>query len=97
MKDDTMKHMHSLLVSLAMVASSSALAQGGTETDTFNCGQGFIEAGTSAAEVLRMCGEPTTRLAEDQWVYDRGPDQFTTTVYFEADGTVGRIDQAQND
>ncbi len=91
-----MKGIHYVIAIFLTTAVSSAFAQG-TETDTFNCGQGFIEAGTSAAEVLRMCGEPTTRLAEDQWVYDRGPDQFTTTVYFEADGTVGRIDQAQND
>lgn len=91
-----MKYKYSLIAALIMASSSMALAQGGTETDSFNCGQGFVEAGTAAEEVLRLCGEPTTRLAEDQWVYERGPEQFTTTIYFEADHTVGRIDQVQN-
>ena len=87
---------HFLIAILAMVSSSTVLAQG-TETDTFNCGQGFVEEGTSAEDVLRLCGEPTTRLAEDKWVYERGAEQFTTTIYFEADQTVGRIDQAAAD
>lgn len=77
-----------------LAATGVAFAQDGTETDTFNCGQGFIEAGTPKAEVQRLCGEPTSQPAEDRWVYNRGPEQFTTTIYFEADDTVGRIDQA---
>jgi hypothetical protein len=87
---------HSLIAILVTVWSSTVLAQG-TETDTFNCGQGFVAEGTSAEEVLRLCGEPTTRLAEDQWVYERGSEQFRTTIYFEADQTVGRIDQTASD
>jgi hypothetical protein len=88
-----MKSVHYLVANFMLIALSPAFAQGGTETDTFNCGQGFVEAGTSKADVLKLCGEPTRQIAEDQWIYERGSEQFTTTIYFEADGTIGRIDQ----
>jgi len=92
-----MRQLQLFIAAATMITATNVLAQGGTETDSFYCGQSLIEDGTSAEDVLRLCGEPTNRLAEDQWVYNRGPEQLITTVYFEADGTVGRIDQTQLD
>ena len=34
--------------------------------DTFRCGSKLIEPGMTQSEVLAQCGEPTSRIVEDQ-------------------------------
>jgi hypothetical protein len=60
--------------------------------DSFRCGAKIVEMNMSRAEVLERCGPPTVETG-DQWVYDRGPDQFTIIVHFAPNDTVSRIEE----
>jgi hypothetical protein len=75
----------SLLTGLVL-ASTAAIGS------TFYCGTHIIEEGDSKAKVEENCGPPTSQ-SYDQWVYDRGENEFTITLHFEGDGTVNRIEE----
>lgn len=72
-----------ILIALICLCSLHALAD-----DTVRCGNKIVSIGMTAAEVLKYCGEPTSREVEEQdvrsggrvvgktqlnrWTYDRG-------------------------
>jgi hypothetical protein len=60
--------------------------------DSFRCGTHIIDVGDQREEVLEHCGQPTTEEGWT-WTYDRGPEEMRVLVHFEADGTVGRIEE----
>jgi hypothetical protein len=59
----------------------------------FRCGTHLIDVGDRQEDVLKHCGEPTSQSGWT-WIYDRGPSEFDIIVHFEADGTVNRIQNA---
>lgn len=73
------------LLTLLLIATTAS-------ADTFYCGETLIEEGMSRGEVVQHCGQPSSG-GEDNWVYDRGPEKFNVEVHFEADGTVGDIQE----
>jgi len=75
----------------ALAALLFAPCAGAFAADSFRCGSDVSSQGVHWDKVLENCGEPTER-SEDTWVYDRGPEDFTVTVHFGADGTVNRIE-----
>ena len=69
--------------------------------DTMRCGSKIISVGMSAAEVLKYCGEPTSREVEEhdvrsgnrvvgktqlnRWTYDRGSAGKPKVLEFDQD------------
>ena len=69
--------------------------------DTMRCGSKIISVGMTAAEVLKYCGEPTTREVEEhdvrsgnrvvgttqlnRWTYDRGTSGKPKVLEFDQD------------
>lgn len=86
-----MKILASLSLLTGLVLASTA-ALGGS----FYCGAHIIEEGDSKAKVEEYCGQPTSQ-SDDRWVYDRGEDKFTITLYFDAEGNVDQIEESDPD
>lgn len=63
----------------------------------FRCGTHLIDVGDPRDDVLEHCGEPTSREGGYTWIYDRGPTEFKILVHFEPDGTVNRIENADDE
>lgn len=76
-----------LVISLAVLYSA-----GSAYADTIRCGTHIIDQGTSADKILEVCGEPTSRQAEE-WVYDRGADGLSMRIHFNPDGGVSHIEE----
>jgi hypothetical protein len=62
----------------------------------FYCGSTIIEEGMMLTRVQQLCGPPTEQTG-DRWIYDRGPEEFTVIIHVSPDGTVGLIEQEQQD
>jgi len=77
----------------SVLAPAVLLAMAGTAygDDNFYCGETIIENGMQRAMVLEYCGEPTAREG-DQWIYDRGDEQFLVVLHFDGD-QVSEIEQ----
>jgi hypothetical protein len=73
---------------LALTSFIGTVAHG---SPGFTCGGDLIMPGDSKAHVEKHCGSPSSISGGDTWIYERGPEQFTVTIHFEADGTVNRI------
>lgn len=67
-----------------------AIAPYASADDEFYCGSKIVTEGLSKAQVLERCGEPRDK-SVDQWVYDRGPDDFDVLLHFDGDNQVERI------
>ena len=80
----------SITAMLSTALSFVAVVAYGSEG--FDCGGHIISAGDSKAEVEEHCGPPSSNEGST-WIYERGSEQFTVTVHFEADGTVNRIEK----
>ena len=80
-----MKSYKLLLISFTMIFSASAMA------DTFYCGIHIIDDSSNQTEVLKHCGEPTSKNM-GQWTYDRD-EKPSVLIHFEADGTINRIQE----
>ena len=79
----------------------SLLAMDIAVADTMRCGSKIISVGMTAAEVLKYCGEPTTREVEEhdvrsgnrvvgttqlnRWTYDRGSAGKPKVLEFDQD------------
>jgi len=74
---------------IAAVALGTSFA---AHADSFYCGENLIEEGMSQDKVVQLCGEPSSRDGNN-WIYDRSPEKFKVRIYFEADETVGDIQQ----
>jgi len=74
------------LVAILLVAPAGAFADTG-----FRCGTYIVSQGLFMEKVLEYCGEPTERMDDDTWVYNRGSEEFTVIVHFAPDNTVDRI------
>ena len=74
-------------LTLILVASTAAA------DDSFRCGQHIIDIGDAREKVLEYCGEPTTREGWT-WTYKK-EDRLGVIIHFEADGTVGRIEEGE--
>jgi hypothetical protein len=72
---------------ISVIFAGLALAQ---NVGTFRCGGHLVQEGDSKATVEEHCGEPSFQ-SYDQWTYDRGSNEFSITLHFEADGTINRI------
>ena len=84
-----MKHLLQMVpVILLLLFALPAFAEVG-----FRCGTHLIDVGDMQEDVLKHCGEPTSQSGWT-WTYDRGPTQLDIIVHFEADGTVNRIQNA---
>ena len=59
--------------------------------DSFRCGQHIIDVGDAREKVLEYCGEPNTQEGWT-WTYQKS-EQLSVLIHFEADGTVGRIEE----
>jgi hypothetical protein len=73
-------------IALALVAA------GPVSADSFYCGSRLIEEGMTRDEVIKHCGEPDSKTIQN-WVYDRGPEQFDVTIHFLDNGTISRIQE----
>jgi hypothetical protein len=69
-----------------ILAASTAAAD-----DSFRCGQHLIGVGDARDKVLEYCGEPTSREGWT-WIYQK-EERLSVQIHFEADGTVGRIEE----
>lgn len=72
-------------LALSLLASTAA-ADG-----SYRCGQHIIEVGDGREKVLEYCGEPNAKEGWT-WIYQKG-EQLIVRIHFEADGTVGRIEE----
>jgi hypothetical protein len=61
--------------------------------DSFRCGQHIIDVGDAREKVLEYCGQPTTREGWT-WTYEK-EERLSVLIHFEADGTVGRIEEGE--
>ncbi len=81
-----MKFAHAIFVSsLFFLVTATANADG-----SFRCGSDLVEIGDARETVLQRCGEPTSQEGWN-WTYDRGPEEFTVHVHFDANGAVDQI------
>lgn len=80
-----MKSQTLLLISITIIYSASAMAE------VFYCGTHIIDGNSYQTEVLKYCGEPSSKKT-DQWVYERA-NEPSMLVHFEADGTINRIQE----
>ena len=85
-----------ILIALICLTSSYALAG-----DTLRCGNKIVKVGMTTAEVLKYCGEPTSREVEEhavrtwgrvvgmthlnRWTYDRGSVGKPKVLEFDQD------------
>jgi hypothetical protein len=76
-------------------------AQIGAAQDTLRCGSKIVKTGMSMEEVLKFCGEPTSREVEEHdvrsgnrvtgttqlhiWTYNRGSAQAPAVLQFDVD------------
>jgi hypothetical protein len=74
-------------ITLAYFASAAA-------DMSFRCDSHLIDVGDAREDVLKYCGEPTTN-AGYTWTYDRGTSGLNVIVYFSPDGTVNRMQDAE--
>ena len=71
-----------------ILAASTATAD-----DSFRCGQHIMDIGDAREKVLEYCGEPTTREGWT-WTYKK-EGRLGVIIHFEANGTVGRIEEGE--
>ncbi len=64
-----------IFASMAISAAVPVMADG-----NFRCGARLVEPGVSTAEVLALCGEPTSRSVEEQDVHSGNRVVGKTTV-----------------
>jgi hypothetical protein len=78
-----------LVVLLTLTAMSlPALASG-----SLRCGTKLVEQGMSKEDVVKICGEPTTKEKYDTvWIYDRNPSEMLKVLTF-VNGEVEFIDE----
>jgi len=84
-----------------LILLGSLFASGVVADDTVRCGSKLVTIGMSAAEVLKYCGEPTSREVEEQdirsgnrvvgktqlnrWIYGRGSAGEPKVLEFDQD------------
>jgi hypothetical protein len=83
-----MKYSIGVLIGSALLLAFSAASA----DDAFRCGQHNIKLGDSREHVLEHCGKPASESGWT-WTYDRGSEELSVVVHFEADGTVNRIEE----
>lgn len=85
-----------ILIAMTGLLSSRAMAD-----DSLRCGSKIVRVGMTAQEVLKYCGEPTTKEVEDhvvrsgaravgttqlnRWTYDRGSAGKPKVLEFDQD------------
>lgn len=84
-----------------LILLASLFASGVVADDTVRCGSKLVTIGMSAAEVLKYCGEPTSREVEEhdirsgnrvvgktqlnRWIYSRGSAGEPNVLEFDQD------------
>lgn len=63
--------------------------------NSMRCGTHIITAGSNgpgAYEVLKRCGEPTSRFGKT-WTYKRSNSPFANVLYFDSSGTLYKMEK----
>ena len=76
------------IVVFGVLAAITVLADG------MRCGNSLVEIGDTEYEVIRKCGQPSYKNA-NQWIYDRGPGRFIKILNF-GNGKLLFIDETQS-
>ena len=84
-----MKYSKLTLWATALILAVSTAAA----DDSFRCGQHLIDVGDAREKVLEYCGEPITREGWT-WTYQK-EGRLRVLIHFEADGTVGRVQEGK--